>query len=142
DDTRLAPIVERAIELDVPIMAHAWLKATGGMTKESTSRHVANLGARYPELKLWMAHCGGRWEEAARVVSNVPNLAVDISGGEPEDGIVQCLRKHLGPERIFFGSDAPGRSIAVQMSKVLNAGLPEAEQKMILGENVRRWLRV
>ncbi|GMV91362.1 MAG: hypothetical protein AMXMBFR82_11400 [Candidatus Hydrogenedentota bacterium] len=142
DDTRLAPIVERAIELDVPVMAHAWLKATGNLAKESTSRHVANLGARYPELKLWMAHCGGRWEEAARVVSNVPNLAIDISGGEPEDGIVQCLRKHLGPERIFFGSDAPGRSIAVQMSKVLNAGLPEAEQKMILGENVRRWLRV
>lgn len=142
DDTRLAPIIGRAIELDVPVMAHAWVKATGNMTKESTQRHVANLAARYPDLKLWMAHYSGRWEEAARVAAGTPNLCVDISGGEPEDGIVACLRKHLGPERIFFGSDVPGRSFSVQMSKVLSAGLPENEQKMILGENVRRWLRV
>jgi hypothetical protein len=142
DDTRLAPIVERAMELDVPIMAHAWMKATGNLTKESTSRHVTNLAARYPHLKLWMSHCGGRWEEAARVISAVPNLCVDISGGDPEDGILTCLRKHLGPERIFFGSDVPGRSFAVQLSKVLSAGLPEEEQRMILGDNVRRWLHV
>jgi len=142
DDTRLDPIIERAIELDAPVMAHAWVKATGNMTKESTQRHVANLAARYPALKLWMAHYSGRWEEAARLAAQLPNLCIDISGGEPEDGIVPCLRKHLGPDRIFFGSDTPGRSFSVQMSKVLSAGLPEDEQKRILGENVRRWLRV
>lgn len=142
DDTRLDPLIHRAIELDVPVMAHAWVKATGNMTKESTYRHVANLAARHPRLKIWMAHGSGRWEEAARVVRKLPNLSVDISGGEPEDGIVPCLLKHIGPERIFFGSDAPGRSFSVQMSKVLCAGLSEEKRKMILGENIRRWLHV
>ncbi len=142
DDTRLDPVINRVLELDVPIMAHAWSKATGNMTKESTFRHVANLAARHPNLKVWMAHCSGRWEEAARAIRKIPNLCVDISGGEPEDGIVPCLLKHIGPERIFFGSDAPGRSFSVQMSKVLSAGLPEKEQCLILGENVRRWLHV
>ncbi len=142
DDTRLNRIIERAIELDVPVMAHTWVKATGNMTKESTHRHVANLAARYPDLKVWMAHYSGRWEDAARAAAKVPNLCMDLSGGEPEDGIVPCLLKHIGPERIFFGSDVPGRSFSVQMSKVLCAGLSEEVQRMILGENVRRWLRV
>lgn len=142
DDTRLTPIIERAIALDAPVMAHAWMKATGNMTKESTYRHVANLAARHPRLKVWMAHYAGRWEEAARVVRSLPNLCLDTSGGEPEDGIVSCLLRHLPPERLFFGSDVPGRSFSVQMSKVLSAGLSKEHQSMILGENVRRWLHV
>ncbi|MBI4558442.1 MAG: amidohydrolase family protein [Candidatus Hydrogenedentes bacterium] len=140
DDPRLDPIIRRAIELDVPVMAHAWIKATGNMTCESTYHHVVNLAQRYPQLRLWMAHCSGRWEEAARVIAPAPNLCLDISGGEPENGIVDCLVKHVPPERIFFGSDAPGRSFTVQMSKVLSASIAERDKQKILGENVQRWL--
>jgi predicted TIM-barrel fold metal-dependent hydrolase len=142
DDPRLDPIIERAIALDVPVLAHTWIKATGNMTRESTCHHVVRMARRYPALKIWMAHVSGRCEEAGRVVRDFPNVCVDVSGGEPEDGIVECLRKHLGPERIFWGSDAPGRSFAVQMAKVLGAEIAEDEKQMILGENVRRWLHV
>ncbi len=142
DDPRLNPIVERCIELDVPVLAHAWTKATGNMTRESTCHHVVAMARRFPDLKIWMAHCGGRWEEAARVIRDQPNVNMDLSGGEPEDGILDTVLKHVGPHRVFFGSDAPGRSFAVQMSKVLSADLGDAERTMILGENVRAWLHV
>ena len=142
DDPRLNPIVERCIQLDVPILAHTWVKATGNMTRESTYHHAAAMARRYPDMKLSMAHAAGRWEEAGRVVRQYPNIGVDLSGGEPEDGIVDCLVAAIGAERIFWGSDAPGRSFAVQMSKVLAADIPQPDKDLILGGNIRRWLHV
>lgn len=142
DDPRLNAIMEYSVALDVPILAHTWIKATGNMTCESTCHHGVNLARRYPKLKLWLAHASGRWEETARIVRDVPNVCLDISGGEPENGIVDCLLSQVGPDRIFFGSDAPGRSFVVQMTKVLSSNVDEAAKQMILGDNVRRWLHV
>lgn len=139
DDPRLAPVIERVIDLNHAVLGHTWVKATGNMTRESTYDHAVRLAARYPDLRVWIAHCSGRWEEAARVVAPYKNLCMDISGGEPEAGIVETLLKHVGPERIFFGSDAPGRNMVVQMSKVLSARLPAWAERMILGENILRW---
>ncbi|MCP4640886.1 MAG: amidohydrolase family protein [bacterium] len=141
DDPRLDALFAKAIELDVPVMAHTWVKATGNMTKESTYHNVVNAAARHPELRIWFAHCSGRWEEAARVMRDQPNVAVDICGGEPEDGVVECLLKHVGPERVFYGSDVPGRSLVVQMAKVLSADISDEAKTLILGEAVRRWIR-
>jgi predicted TIM-barrel fold metal-dependent hydrolase len=142
DEPRLDPVYERAIALDAPVLAHSWIKATGNMTRESTCHNVVNAARRHPALKIWLAHFSGRWEETARVVRDAPNVCMDLSGGEPEDGIVECLLRHVGAERLFFGSDAPGRNFAVQMTKVTSADIGEAERRMILGENIRRWLHV
>ncbi len=142
DDPRLDPIFERCIALDTPVLAHSWIKATGNMTCESTCHNVVRTARHHPCLKIWLAHFSGRWEETARIVRDFPNVCMDLSGGEPEDVIVECLLKHAGAERLFFGSDAPGRSFAVQMTKVLSADVGETERRMILGENVRRWLHV
>ena len=142
DDLRLEPVIERAVALDAPILAHTWIKATGNMARESTCYNVIEAARRHPKMKIWMAHASGRWEEAARIIRDTPNVALDVSGGEPEDGIVDCLLKHIRSDRIFFGSDAPGRGFAVQMTKVLSARIGEAERAMILGESVRRWLHV
>ena len=116
-----------------PALAHTWIKATGNMAKESTCHHVVAMAKRYPEAKLWLAHCSGRWEEVGRIVRDCPNVAVDFSGGEPEDGIVECLVKAMPVERIFFGSDAPGRGFIVQKAKVVGADIPESDKAKILG---------
>lgn len=142
DDERLDPIFARAIELDVAVMAHTFCKATGNMSRESTHHHAVRRAQKHRNLKFWIAHMSGRWEEVARVIRDCPDLGVDVCGGEPEDGSVECMLKHIAPERIFYGSDAPGRSFVVQMSKILSADIPEEWKKLMLGENVRRWLRV
>jgi len=142
DDPRLDPLVERCIVLDAPILAHAWIKATGNMTRESTCYHIANVARRHPRARVCMAHCSGRWEEAGRVVQPYPNVSVDVSGGEPEDGLVDRVVRHLGAERVLFGSDAPGRSFAVQLSKVLAADLDETQRQQVLCANARKWFDV
>ena len=65
-----------------------------------------------------------------------------VSGGEPEDGVVDCLLKHVSADRVLFGSDAPGRSFAVQKTKVLSAAADDEAKRLMLGENIRRWLNV
>lgn len=140
DDARLDPLLDRAVELDAPVLQHTWVKATGNMTRESTYDHCVNRARRHPELKLWLAHCSGRWEEVGRVIAPYPNLCVDVSGGEPEAGVVECLLRHIGPERIFYGSDLPGRSLVVQMSKIESADIPEGWKQLMLGENFLRWI--
>lgn len=142
DDPRLDPVMDWAVDHDTAVMAHTFVKATGNMTCESTPWHAVNRARRHPRLKLWIAHMGARWEEVARIIQDCPDLCVDTSGCEPEEGSLECMLRHVGPRRIFFGSDIPGRSFIVQKSKVLSADLPPEQERMILGENVRRWLRV
>lgn len=140
DDPRLDPIFERAIELKVAVLAHTWIKATGNLPHESTCHHAVRMAARHPELRCWIAHYSGRWEETGRIVAPYPNLCVDVSGGEVEDGILDCLLRHVPAERIFYGSDAPGRSFIVQMAKVNSATIAEQQRRLILGENIARWI--
>ncbi len=44
----------------------------------------------------------------------------------------------LGPERIVYGSDAPGRDMAVQLAKVTSAPLSSEASALILGSNAQR----
>lgn len=141
DDPRMDAIYAKALEYDVAVMAHTFIKATGNMQQESTYQHVVNVVERYPELNMWMAHCSGRWEEIGRVLRDYPRLAVDFSGGEPEAGIVETLLKDAQAEQVFFGSDAPGRDFSVQMSKVTSAPIDDATRHKILYSNIARWVR-
>jgi len=139
-DARLTPLYERAIELNAAVMMHTWSKATGNLENESTLHDAVEVSRRFPRLRLWAAHYGGRWEEAGRIAASSPTLCLDLSGGEPEADILDTLLKHLPAERIFYGSDAPGRTFAVQLSKVHGAALSPGQKERILGGNIRRWL--
>jgi predicted TIM-barrel fold metal-dependent hydrolase len=48
--------------------------------------------------------------------------------------------RELGPERVLFGSDAPGRSFASQLAKVYGAEIPDDAKRLILGANLKRLL--
>ena len=49
--------------------------------------------------------------------------------------------RHMGPERVLFGSDAPGRSFGVQLGKVLGADLTPDQRDLVLFGNAERMLR-
>jgi len=134
------PIVERAIELSVPIVQHTWLKATGNYPYESTPYDFAELAARYPEAKLMMGHTGGDWELGIKLIRHLPNTYADICGGNPAAGIVEMCVRELGAERVLYGSDAPGRSFASQIAKVYGAAITDTERALVLGQNMERLL--
>jgi predicted TIM-barrel fold metal-dependent hydrolase len=48
--------------------------------------------------------------------------------------------RELGADRVIFGSDSGGRSIASQLGKVMGADISEADRRLVLGENLKRLL--
>jgi predicted TIM-barrel fold metal-dependent hydrolase len=140
-DPALDPIVARAAELKALVFQHTWFKQDGTQLEgESTPLDLAALAARHPEAVLVCGHTGGLWEAGIRAVRSYPNVYVDLAGSDPTRGLVEMAVRELGPERVLYGSDAPGRSFASQLGKVWGAQIPPEARRLILGENLRRLL--
>lgn len=99
------PVIEAAIEADVPMLVHTWQKATGNLPDESLPTDMAELARRYPEGKFLMAHFGGNWEFGLRAIAHLPNVKADFSGTINEYGAYEMAVELLGDERVVFGSD-------------------------------------
>jgi predicted TIM-barrel fold metal-dependent hydrolase len=140
NDPQLDPIVERATELKAVVFQHTWIKVTGNLAGESTPMDLAALAKRHPAAKLICGHTGGDWEQGIRAVRAQPNISVDLGGGDPVAGITEMAVRELGPDRVLYGSDAPGRSFASQLAKVHGAEIPDEAKRLILAANLKRLL--
>ncbi len=141
-DPGMDPICQYAAELEVPLLQHTWRKTVGQMEHESRPSDLAELAARHPHANFLMAHCGGQWEHGINCVPDLPNVFLDLAGGDPERGQTEKAVAVVGAERVVYGSDAGGRSFASQLAKVTGADIPEADKRLILGENIRRLLKL
>ncbi|MEW6354972.1 MAG: amidohydrolase family protein [Planctomycetota bacterium] len=142
NDPRMDPVIERAIELDAPVLQHTWKKVTGNLKFESTPDHFADLAARYPDAKLIFGHVGGDWEYGIKTVKHHRNTYLETAGGNPEAGFVEMAVREVGAERVVYGSDAAGRSFASQIGKVYGADISDRERELILGKNMERILNL
>ena len=59
----------------------------------------------------------------------------------PAAGITEMAVRELGPNRVVFGSDAPGRSFASQLAKVYGADVPEEAKHRIFSTNLKQLLQ-
>ncbi len=135
-DDRVISVVRHAARLGVPVLQHAWIKAEGNLPGESTPADVAVLARAVPEAKIIMGHLGGGGLRGIEFVRSAPNVFVETGGSEPEAGIVEAAVARLGSRRVIFGSDANGRNMAVQLGKVLGAGISDTAKKRILWNNL------
>lgn len=140
DAPELDPLIARATELRAVILQHTWIKITGNLAGESTPMQLAALAARHPEARLVCGHAGGDWEKGIRAVRAHKNICVDLGGGDPVAGMTEMAVRELGPERVIYGSDVPGRSFASQLAKVYGADLPDDARRLILAGNLKRLL--
>ncbi|MBS4023954.1 MAG: amidohydrolase [Dethiobacter sp.] len=115
-DQIVYPLYEKCVEYKVPVLIH-----TGGQPGPLKSRfarpvYVDDVAGDFPSLPIIMAHCGHDWWEEALMVCNVkPNCNVDISGlqrkylSDPTSfyGMLRKIVDHIGPWRVFFGTDGP-----------------------------------
>jgi len=136
----LDPIVRRAVELQIPLLQHAYNRTGGNLPGESSCEDVATLAARHPDASFICAHTGNAWEPGIRAIRPMKNVWAEVCGSDPTAGFVEMAVRELGAERVVYGSDAGGRSYASQLAKVVSADLPEADRRLILGGNIRRLL--
>jgi len=141
-DPRVDRVMDRAERLGLPVLHHAWYKATGPVHQESTPAEVAELGRRFPSVTLVTAHLGGGRERGVLDIADVPNVMVDTSGSQPEAGLIEYANRRLGARRIIFGTDWPIRDFGVQLGRVLGAEIEGKDKELILRGNAVRLLRL
>ena len=124
-----------------PLLHHCWFKTTQKYPNESDPSDIAELAARYPNVKIVMAHLCGCGYRGVEIIADRPNVYVDTSGGQPEDGFLQYAVKRIGADRLLYGSDAPCRDFGCQLHKVLDAGLSSVELEKILFANAMELLK-
>jgi len=137
DDERVDSIAEQAIKYGVPVLAHTFYKSVGQLEYESRGEHAANLGARYPELKFIAAHIGANVYHTVKSIKDYPNICVDFSGSYFRRDDIEYTIKHLGAERILFGSDMPG-VFEDCLGKAESVGISDADREFIYYKNAVR----
>jgi Predicted metal-dependent hydrolase of the TIM-barrel fold len=139
DDPRVNPLVEKCISYNIPILVHAFHKSNGQLDYESIGRNVAVLAGRYPEAKILMAHLGGNCYDGIKIIKEYKNVWVDISCSIYMREAVDYAIKHLGAERVLFGTDMPG-SFLVNYGQIEEADLSNEERELIYYKNALKIL--
>ncbi|MBI4322265.1 MAG: amidohydrolase [Chloroflexi bacterium] len=157
DDERIYPLYEKAIELDIPVHIHmGWTPTIHAPMKYQLPYLLDDVGIRYPELKVIVAHLGYPWvDECICLIWKHQNFSCDIAywGGFPDDFILQTLLKcgaTIGYERILYGSENNFIAMGTHKLRGLNKyarehnlpEIPHEAMNLILGGNAQRILKI
>lgn len=135
DDPTVFPIVEKCIDLDIPLIIHQGhsvdKETLTCQPRLSDGAHIANLAKRYPEATLVMAHIGGGgdWQWSLKAIADCPNVFADIGGSVYDRNLVEEAYQCMGSDRLLFGTDGMYSSC---VGKMLGAKIPEEDKKKIL----------
>ncbi len=143
-DPAVWPVIEHAIDRRMPILVHAgYLRDADDLSRQpriSNGEDFAIASREYPEATLIHAHIGGGgdWEWTVRAMQDTsPNLYVDVSGSNLDDGQVEFAVAEMGVERVLFGTDG---TMTGSVGKVLDADLTDGERESIFWTNAERIL--
>jgi uncharacterized protein len=132
------PIIERCIEIGVPILMHAGhLSAPEEAAQQprlTGGDHYVDVSKRYPEALLICGHIGGGgdWEWQIKALRDAPSVYLDTSGSVIDAGMIERCVRDLGAERLLFGTDMNHER---GVGKILDADITERQRAMIFGGN-------
>ena len=156
DDPCLENFYGTAERLGLPILVHTgvhdwYLEKYQPILLDKVARD-------FPNLNIIIEHMGGFefFNEALAVVRNNPNCYAGITGTLTKNEFDSCRltpsqikkqlmksKRQIGPERMIYGTDYPGRDIAriqTDLEIIDSWGLTPSERECILGENLQRIL--
>ncbi len=111
------PIIEKLIDLKMLVFMHTFCQLgmggyrmkydIGRFPNTTLPEDMVDAAKRYPEAMFHFAHIagGGDWEYECKMLKECPNIYVDTGGSNNEENIIDFAIKHLGEDRIFFGTD-------------------------------------
>ena len=156
-DPRVYPLIEKAIELDVPVLLHTGVvPIPGTRSRYDDPLEVDDLALVYPEAKLVLAH-GDPFGPAPAIAGKHPNVYMDttttfarfcrlIPGlGEDTLKLMGLVSGESGSSKVLFGSDAnPAKTFRIQenLAPLQALQLPDHEKNQILGGNAARLLKL
>lgn len=134
-DGYMVPIVQKAAELKIPILAHA------------NPADCIWMARQVPDALLIMAHMGccpqasGDWHAAVAVAKEFPNIYLDTASSSFDNGMIEFAVEQAGAEKVLYGSDTPLLNTFLQIAKVTESRITDAQKELILQGNIERLLR-
>lgn len=132
-DPIVRPIIEKCIDLDIPMLWHAGKLTVNPESQPflSNGEHFAKVAEAYPEAVILHGHIGGGgdWHWSLKAMADYPNIFTDISGSVHDAGIIETTYKMMGADRMLFATDG---SFATGIGKILGADIPEEDKIKIL----------
>lgn len=150
NDPLYYPIIEKLIDLKMIIFMHGFCQLgmggyrmkydIGRFPNTTLPEDMAEAAKRYPEGIFHFAHIagGGDWEYECKIFREIPNIYVDTGGSNNEENIIDFAIRHLGEDRIFFGTD---ECYHHGVGKILASNATEDQKKKIFFDNYNNLLR-
>ena len=140
NDPAVRPVIEKCIELDVPILEHAGHSHVNKAAQPNISdaAHFAAAAREYPEAKLICGHIGGGgdWEWETKGLRDAgPNVTADISGSVTDEGLVEYAIEIMGADRLLFATDM---SVTAGVGKFMSAKMSSEDREKIASGNFLR----
>ena len=133
NDRLVDPICQLAADRGVPILHHIWQRRRRDWPGQEASdgAELCEVAARNDKTKFILAHIGGGgdWIHTLRIVSQSPNVWIDLSGSGVDGGMLEQCLDAVGVNRLLWGADI---TLCTGLAKLryLEAllGTPEREQ--------------
>lgn len=129
DDPLLDPIAELAGEGGLPILHHVWQHRRHEWPGQEASdaTELCALAERHPGTRFILAHLGGGgdWQHTLRVVRDVPNVWVDLSGSGLDGGMLEAALEAVGARRLLWGADVTLDTAWAKLRYLEALGLPK-----------------
>jgi hypothetical protein len=143
-DRKTISLVRLAGELGLPVIFHCGNSPLSPKPQELFNRmeDFEKCIREAPETTIILGHSGmNEYKIAIKIAEKYPRVYLELSGQPP--AAIKDMIKHLGDDRLLFGSDWPYYPIALPMAKVLLAteDKPKSRQKIMQG-NARKLLKL
>ena len=97
--------------------------------------------ASFPRVPFMMAH-GSSSPGTFRKMAHYPNFHIETASTQNTRWYLAEAIEALGPTRVLWGTDAPLDDFAHRWGFVLDSDLSEDEQRLVLGGNAARLLKL
>ena len=142
NDPVVFPLIERTIELAVPILSHAGRLITASdIASQPLTSHAADfvdVGRRYPEAMIIHGHIagGGDWQWTLKVLRDAPpSIYLDTGGSVMDNGLLERCVRDVGEDRLLFATDM---TMEGGVARVRDADVTEAQREKIFYRNFER----
>ncbi|MCS7174080.1 MAG: amidohydrolase family protein [Armatimonadetes bacterium] len=150
DDPRFFPIYEACVDRGLAVLFHTGTTAIGvgrpggmGLRLDyGRPIYIDEVAARYPELRIILAHPAWPWhEEQLAIVRHKGNVYMDLSGWAPKyfPPSVVHYANTLIQDKVFFGSDYPMITPQRWLEEFADLPLKEEVRRKILLLNAARF---
>jgi predicted TIM-barrel fold metal-dependent hydrolase len=129
--------MEVARQRNLPVFIHS------GHAPFSLPWSIGQLAELFPDVRIVMVHMGhghGVYIQAALDISKKHTNIFLENSGMPMHTKIKEAYLTVGPERIFWGSDAPFHHYAVEILRTQVSGLSEKQLEDVFYNNISRFM--